>query len=217
MSSSRRESSKILKEYGKRLFEAHASYFNAEEQQSSSTPIFARSSRRIARRALVLCAVLILVMALAVVICSAFGIQLFNYRFDYRDGHIIITSLEAENGQHFYIPDYVVSGYTFDDVVESAEATRFYVFISEDGKSSYIVEEGFDNKTVIYADNDGYDESTIIYKEYELKVFKDKSSSFINVYLEKGGTFISIQGDLSIEQIYTIIDGLIVDDTYHPN
>lgn len=212
MSSSRREANKILKEYGKRLFEAHSSYFNAEEQQSSSIPVYARSSRRIVRRALLLCAVLILVMALAVGICSAFGIQLFNYRFDYRDGHVIITRLEAENGQHFYIPDYVVPGYTSDGVFESGSVTRFYVFTSEDGKSSYIVEEGFDNKTVIFADNDDYDENTIIYKEYELKVFKDKSSPFINVYLEKGGTFISIQGDLSIEQIYTIIDSLVVDN-----
>lgn len=212
MSSSIREANRILKEYGKRLFEAHADYFNSEEMHPSSAYIHAKPPRRIARRALILCAVLILVMALAVAVCSAFGIHLFNYRFDYRDGHIIITSIEEKSGNYFYVPNYTVPGYTSDGIVESGESTRFYSFISEDGKSSYLIEEGFDRNTILYVDNDGYDESTIIYQEYELKVFKDQSDSFINVYMEKDGTFISIQGSISLEEVYSIIDSLVVDN-----
>lgn len=211
MSSSRREANRILKEYGKKLFEAHADYFSSEEMHSSFSHVHAKPSRRIARRALILCAVLILVMALAVAVCSAFGIHLFNYKFDYRDGHIVITSIEEKNGNHFYYPNYTVPGYTPDGIVELGESTRFYSFTSEDGESSYVIEEGFDNKTVLYVDNDGYDESTIIYHEYELKVFMDQSDSFINVYLEKNGTFISIQGSISLEEVYSIIDSLVVD------
>lgn len=212
MPSSRREANRILREYGKRLFEAHANYFNSEAMYSSYAHVHAKSSRRIAKRALTLCAVLILIMALAVAVCSAFGIHLFNYKFDYRDGHIIITSTEEKSGNHFYVPNYTVPGYTSDGIVESGESTRFYSFTSEDSKSSYVIEEGFDRKTILYVDNDGYDESTIIYQEYELKVFKDQSDPFINVYLEKDGTFISIQGNISLEEVYSIIDSLVVDN-----
>lgn len=41
---------------------------------------------------------------------------------------------------------------------------------------------------------------------------KDQSDPFINVYLEKDGTFISIQGNISLEEVYSIIDSLVVDN-----
>jgi len=207
---SKRKANRILKEYGKRMFEAHSDYFKVEQNHSSFTPVHARCSRRTAKRALVLCAVLILVFAVAVAVCSALGVNLFNFRFDYRDGYIVITGNEEDSGQCFYTPEYVVPGYTLNDVVTLGDNNRFYEFTSEDGKSSYIIEEGISNNTIRYVDNEGYDESTVLYGDYELKVFQEQSGPNIIVYLEKNGTYISIHGDLSLDQVYSIIDNLRV-------
>jgi len=45
----------------------------------------------------------------------------------------------------------------------------------------------------------------------EAEVFVGAQSAE-NVYMEKDGTFISIQGSISLEEVYSIIDSLVVDN-----
>ena len=60
---------------------------------------------------------------------------------------------------------------------------------------------------------EGYDISKEIYGEYELIVFREQTSPLIVVYMEKNGTYIAITGQLSMEQIHSIIDSLVVDES----
>ena len=66
---------------------------------------------------------------------------------------------------------------------------------------------------ILGTDNEGYDISKEIYGEYELIVFREQTSPLIVVYMEKNGTYIAITGQLSMEEIHSIIDSLVVDDS----
>ena len=115
------EAEKILAEYGRRMFESHARYFDSNEIDNSEcvvtyTHVSPRSSKRILKRALILCATMILIMSLTVVVCSALGLQIFNYKFDFRDGYIVITNLDEENGSYYYKPEYIADNYLLLEV-----------------------------------------------------------------------------------------------------
>ena len=60
---------------------------------------------------------------------------------------------------------------------------------------------------------EGFDINKETYGEYELIVFRDQTSPLIVVYMEKNGTYIAITGQLSMEQIHSIIDSLVVDES----
>ena len=167
--------------------------------------------KRTAKRALILCAILILVMSLALAVCSALGLQIFNYKFDIKDGFIVITDLDDDDGNNFYRPEYIATGYAFKEVVPLGETTRYYIYENENNELEYTIEEGIDNDDVIYIDNDNYDVKKEVYSGYELIVYDDQTSPRIIVYLEKNGTYIAINGSLSMDEIHYIIDSFVVD------
>lgn len=77
------EKEKILSQYGQRMFDSHVRYFSDADNANKEytyAPMRVTSLRRSAKRALILCATLILAMSLAVVVCSALGLQIFNYK-----------------------------------------------------------------------------------------------------------------------------------------
>lgn len=214
------EANRILSEYGKRLYQFRSDYFNAEEKHdaiASFTTARIAPSRHLGKRAFILCAVLIIVMSLTVVICSALGIQIFNFRFDYKDGHIILTNRSELPGDNFYKPEYTANRYHFTESVNLGKSGIYYIYETENKKQSYIIEENLSAQDVHYVDNEGYEESSEIYGEYELRIFKDLFSPTVIVYLEKNGTYISINGDLTLKEMHNIIDSLVVDSDRSPN
>ena len=216
MTKEKAEAERILSEYGRRMFDSHARYFSSADEISQAetyVPVRSRSTRRIAKRALILCATMILIMSLAVVAASALGLQIFNYKFDIKDGFIVITSLDEENGTCFYRPEYVADHYSYSDTVNLNDSIVFYTYTNDDNGLEYTIEESISKDGIVYADNEGYDISKEIYGEYELIVFRDQTSPLIIVYMEKNGTFIAITGQLSMEEIHLIIDSLVVDDS----
>ena len=74
-------------------------------------------------------------------------------------------------------------------------------------------QQSISKDSIVYADNEGFDISKESYGEYELIVFRDQTSPLIVVYMEKNGTYIAITGQLSMEQIHSIIDSLVVDES----
>ena len=216
MTKEKAEAERILSEYGRRMFDSHARYFSSADEISQAetyVPVRSRSTRRIAKRALILCATMILIMSLAVVAASALGLQIFNYKFDIKDGFIVITSLDEENGSHFYRPEYIADHYSYSDTVNLNDSIVFYTYTNDDNGLEYTIEESISKDGIVYADNEGYDISKEIYGEYELIVFRDQTSPLIVVYMEKNGTYIAITGQLSMEEIHLIIDSLVVDDS----
>ena len=216
MSKETAEAERILTEYGRLMFDSHARYFSSDVdiiQAKAYAPIRARSTKHIGKRALILCATMILVMSLTVVVCSALGLQIFNYKFDIKDGFIVITSLDEENGTCFYRPEYIADHYSYSDTVNLNDSIVFYTYTNDDNGLEYTIEESISKDGIVYADNEGYDISKEIYGEYELIVFRDRTSPLIVVYMEKNGTYIAITGQLSMEEIHLIIDSLVVDDS----
>ena len=216
MSKETAEAERILTEYGRLMFDSHARYFSSDVdiiQAKAYAPIRARSTKHIGKRALILCAAMILVMSLTVVVCSALGLQIFNYKFDIKDGFIVITNLDEENGTCYYRPEYIADHYSYSDTVNLNDSIVFYTYTNDDNGLEYTIEESISKDGIVYADNEGYDISKEIYGEYELIVFRDQTSPLIVVYMEKNGTYIAITGQLSMEEIHLIIDSLVVDDS----
>ena len=216
MSKETSEAERILTEYGRLMFDSHARYFSSDVdiiQAKAYAPIRARSTKHIGKRALILCATMILVMSLTVVVCSALGLQIFNYKFDIKDGFIVITSLDEENGTCFYRPEYIAAHYSYSDTVNLNDSIVFYTYTNDDNGLEYTIEESISKDSIVYADNDGFDINKETYGEYELIVFRDQTSPLIVVYMEKNGTYIAITGQLSMEQIHSIIDSLVVDES----
>ena len=216
MSKETSEAERILTEYGRLMFDSHARYFSSDVdiiQAKAYAPIRARSTKHIGKRALILCATMILVMSLTVVVCSALGLQIFNYKFDIKDGFIVITNLDEENGTCYYRPEYIADHYSYSDTVNLNDSIVFYTYTNDDGGREYTIEESISKDSIVYADNEGFDISKESYGEYELIVFRDQTSPLIVVYMEKNGTYIAITGQLSMEQIHSIIDSLVVDES----
>ena len=216
MSKETAEAERILTEYGRLMFDSHARYFSSDVdviQAKAYAPVRARSTKHIGKRALILCAAMILVMSLTVVVCSALGLQIFNYKFDIKDGFIVITNLDEENGTCYYRPEYIADHYSYSDTVNLNDSIVFYTYTNDDNGLEYTIEESISKDGIVYADNEGYDISKEIYGEYELIVFRDRTSPLIVVYMEKNGTYIAITGQISMEEIHLIIDSLVVDDS----
>ena len=216
MSKETAEAERILTEYGRLMFDSHARYFSSDVdviQAKAYAPVRARSTKHIGKRALILCAAMILVMSLTVVVCSALGLQIFNYKFDIKDGFIVITNLDEENGTCYYRPEYIADHYSYSDTVNLNDSIVFYTYTNDDNGLEYTIEESISKDGIVYADNEGYDISKEIYGEYELIVFREQTSPLIVVYMEKNGTYIAITGQLSMEEIHLIIDSLVVDDS----
>ena len=216
MSKETAEAERILTEYGRLMFDSHARYFSSDVdviQAKAYAPVRARSTKHIGKRALILCAAMILVMSLTVVVCSALGLQIFNYKFDIKDGFIVITNLDEENGTCYYRPEYIADHYSYSDTVNLNDSIVFYTYTNDDNGLEYTIEESISKDGIVYADNEGYAISKEIYGEYELIVFRDQTSPLIVVYMEKNGTYIAITGQLSMEEIHLIIDSLVVDDS----
>lgn len=214
MSKEQVEANRILSEYGRRMYDSHVRYFSGGNTASSNNiymPARIKSMKRTAKRALILCAILILVMSLALAVCSALGLQIFNYKFDIKDGFIVITDLDVEDGNHFYRPEYIVPGYAFKEVVPLGDTTRYYIYENQNNELEYTIEEGTSKDVVRYIDNEGYDVHKEVYSGYELLVYDNQNSPRIIVYMEKNGTYIAINGPLSLEEIYSILDSFIVD------
>ena len=216
MSKETAEAERILTEYGRLMFDSHARYFSSDVdviQAKAYAPVRARSTNHIGKRALILCAAMILVMSLTVVVCSALGLQIFNYKFDIKDGFIVITNLDEENGTCYYRPEYIADHYSYSDTVNLNDSIVFYTYTNDDNGLEYTIKESISKDGIVYADNEGYDINKEIYGEYELIVFRDQTSPLIVVYMEKNGTYIAITGQLSMEEIHLIIDSLVVDDS----
>ena len=204
----------ILKEYGRRMYNSHVQYFGKNQSSTDNSaykPTRVKPSRFNVRRALILCATLILAMSLTAIVCSALGLQIFNYRFDFKNGFIVLTNLNDEKGSHFYKPKYIIDNYKLKEVIPLGEETRYYIYANEDAGLEYVIEESTSKDAIVYIDNDNYDVQKETYAGCELLVYRDRTNSRIIAYVEKDDTFMAISGFIELDDILLIIDSLTID------
>ena len=203
----------ILEDLGMEAYQSHVSFFSTNDACSTTKHVYTKASsfKQLAKRAMLVCAILILVMALTLIVCDALGLKLFNFSFNFKDGFMIVKSQDDENGKHFYKPQFIVEGYHFDTVHIQDKYTRFYIYSSDTDASYYTVDEGLNKDTIRYIDNEGYRKTEKTHGQYQLIIFQDDSSPKTKAYFEMDKTYICISGDLTIEQIKKIIDSLEID------
>ena len=200
---------KILKTYGKAMFDSHVTYMDDATNDTPLAPSPSVPRRRFSfRRVAIVCLVLILCFAMAMVVCDALGIQIFNFNFDQKKDHAVLTSKNTQDGEKYYKPSFIVKGYHLDDVIDTGSALRDYSYEKGDSNVYYTVSETTSTKTRLYIDTEGYDHEKIVHGEYDVRLYKDQHSPLVIAYLQKDNTYISIQGKLSEDDVFKIIDSL---------
>lgn len=213
MSNSKRKAEAILKELGMKAYQSHVSYFSINDNHSAPKYVYAKASsfRQLATRAMLVCAILVLIMASTLVVCDALGLSLFNFSFSFKNGFMIVKSKDKENGKHFYKPDYIAEGYHFDTAHIQDKYTRFYIYSSDKDDSYYTIDEGLSKDTIRFIDDEGYTKTEKTHGQYQLIIYESDSSPKLKVYFAKDKTYVCISGDLTIEQVQKIIDSLEID------
>ena len=203
----------ILEDLGMEAYQSHVSFFSTNDACSTTKHVYTKASsfKQLAKRAMLVCAILILVMALTLIVCDALGLKLFNFSFNFKDGFMIVKSQDDENGKHFYKPQFIVEGYHFDTVHIQDKYTRFYIYSSDKDDSYYTVDEGLSKDTIRFIDDEGYTNTEKTHGQYQLIIYESDSSPKLKVYFEKDKTYVCISGDLTIELAQKIIDSLKID------
>ena len=213
VSNTKQKAETILKKLGMKAYQSHVNYFSIKDNCSTSQYIYAKKSsfRQLAKRAILVCAILVLIMALTLVVCDALGLSLFNFSFSFKDGFMVVKSKDDESGKHFYKPEYIAEGYHFDTVHIQDKYTRFYIYSSDKDDSYYTVDEGLSKDTIRFIDDEGYTNTEKTHGQYQLIIYESDSSPKLKVYFEKDKTYVCISGDLTIELAQKIIDSLKID------
>ena len=213
VSNTKQKAETILKKIGMKAYQSHVNYFSTKDNCSTSQHSYAKKSsfRQLAKRAMLVCAILVLIMALTLVVCDALGLSLFNFSFSFKDGFMVVKSKDDESGKHFYKPEYIAEGYHFDTVHIQDKYTRFYIYSSDKDDSYYTVDEGLSKDTIRFIDDEGYTNTEKTHGQYQLIIYESDSSPKLKVYFEKDKTYVCISGDLTIELAQKIIDSLKID------
>ena len=214
MQKDKAKAEQILKEYGQRMYDSHVRYFDvnlSSADKSAYKTTRVKPPRFNVRRALILCATLILAMALTAIVCSAMGLEIFNYKIEFKNGFIVLTNLNEDVGSHFYKPKHIIKNYKFKEVISLGEETRYYTYVNEGANLEYIIEENTSKDGLIYIDNENCDVRKETYGGYDIQIHSDRSSPYIIAYFQKEDTFIAISGYIELDDILSIIDSLVID------
>lgn len=206
---SKRKAKKVLKQYGKAAYKERIRYVNSMIETAPSY-VGSISWRHMAKKGLIITAVLILSFALLVVSANALGIKLFNFSFFNKSDHVEIVGNENSeaakpNPVRFYEAGYVPEGYTFtsEDTFSDIGLNRVY----QNSKEEYLyIEQEASDGYISYLDNEDCTVTTeticgmetYIYDYGDLKVYMMQDEKVI----------IKITGALPAEEFEKIIYGL---------
>ena len=198
-----RQAHEILKAYGQRMYAAHVAYMNGDSR-ITSVKSRARARRTRVRKAAVLIAAIVLITGLTAVVCNALGINLFGFRFSFRDGFAVLTNQE-DSGKKFYEPNYIVSGFQPDDVLRDENRSIDYLYVDKKSGRHYTVSESTTKDLTLHIDTEDGDLEKVNYGIYEVYVHEYKKTGRCTVYLKKNKTTIIINGDISRKDAFAVI------------
>ena len=209
MKKSKRQSKRILKAYGKALRKSRVAYMTGIESTHETVNAFTYSRPRLhLRRVIIVVLIAIMMFSATIIVCDALGIHLFNFQIFNKIGHAILINQDKNDGQSFYRPKYVIRGYELDDVISPSDVMRTYSYKRKGENLYYTVDETVSKDTRIDVNTEDQEIEKLVYNEIEIRVFRDKKYGTITAYMLYDGTYISISGNLTKQQIFKIIDGL---------
>lgn len=208
----RKTTEMILKRFGEELFDSHVAYVDAAySMQNTISPNSFRFHKRIFRRVLYACVLIIILLAMTVTVCGALGINLFDFHFDQRPGHAFLIKDNDDNGRTFFRPDYIAKGYHFDKIEDLDVGTRIYAYVNEDGQR-YSIQEEQDPSTTIDINTEDNDVEEMIIGDTEVRLYYWRADSSRSAYFVKENTFCIVHGFISKREIVAIIESMRVDN-----
>jgi len=213
--SSRRKARKLLKAYGKELYNSRIEFMDSFTDKPTSFEEHI-DIKLIFKRCVTAAAALTLVFSMCAVTANALGISLFNMdrtihsdSDEYRIEEKAAANLQAkdDNGNLFYKPSYIPKGYEARDVVEMSSVSKMYIY--SDGEHFLTVDVSIAEASTISVDNERSTktEDVIDGKQVIIYDFVDEEDGAIYL-MQEGDMLITIKGVLSEEEFEKIIYGL---------
>ncbi|MEG1163614.1 MAG: DUF4367 domain-containing protein [Anaerovoracaceae bacterium] len=208
---SKREAKKILKLYAKKLYASRMDYVNSFEKNSPGF-VHRINYRLIMKRCIVTILILTLIFSMLVVGAGALGINLFGFSLLQEKTHTEVSGSKEPNRDNqqpvFYEPEFIPDSYILISIDDFANIDRTYVYKNDKENCLYINESIGENPNTSIDNNDCQIRKEVI-DEMEVYIYDYHAEDVDDIYfLEKQGTFISIQGRISDTTLKQIIHGL---------
>lgn len=207
--SSKRKAEKVMKLYGKEIIKQRAAY--ADSFSEEYVPGFRKIRyKRMFKRTVLVMLILIMTLSLIVVTANAVGIKIFNFSFFETTTHTeLINENEKsanDNTDSYYEPAVIPNNYSFItiDEIEGAEINYIY---ENDQSQNLVITESYNTDLTTMINNEKCKRSTEVIGDNEVEVYEYETRSSVYL-LQKGNTFIMIDGALSKTEFKEIIMGL---------
>jgi len=207
--SSKRKAKKVMKLYGKEIIKQRAAF--ADSFSEEYVPGFRKIRyKRMFKRIALTMLILIMTLSLIVATANAVGIKIFNFSFFETSTHteLINENEKTSNGNTdcYYKPTVIPDNYSFitTDEIEGAEINYIY---ENDKKQNLVITESYNTDLTTMIDNEKCKISTEVIGENEIKIYAYENGRSVYL-LQKGKTFIMIDGTLSETEFKEIITGL---------
>jgi len=214
---SKKEAKRILKAFGRAEGKARIEYIDSFLPEKTSY-IRSINYKHMLRRAAIVVVLMVMIMALA---ASAYAAVLhyLNYtKIEHKDNDEYVsvdgTSKQDDyyDGVTFFEPTYIPDEYTLQsDEYDEVFQERIWKYSGKNGKAIQITECSAD--VGFHVDNERSTVSTEIICDMEVLIysFDDRENgSFQECYCQKDGTLIMIAGNLNIDELRKVIEGLVM-------
>lgn len=205
----KRQAKKILKLYGKSEYQARIDYMKGFFPEEPSY-VGRIEWKHLGKRCLMIAFILTLTLAVAVVVASAFGVQLFGFNlFEYSDHTEISRDKEVviEGETRFYKPTYVPEGYELINTDEFFDESIDHVYEDKQGNYLYIEQSAADSLSANVNNEDCVRENKEV-DGMEILVYRYTDGSGSMWMFVKGKNYCDIYSILPDEEIEKIIKGL---------
>ena len=209
--SAKRQSKDILKAFGREVFDSHVRYVDSFQPLHEGTaPAKFRWRRQTLRRTAYVCILVALLFAMTLAVCSALGIQIFNFHFEQKPGHSFLIRNDDEDGQLFFQPGYTAKGYHLAEVQDLAPGTRIYSYVNDEGVYYSITEEQ-DADATIDINTEDCDTERIIIGDLEVRMYYWHADGSSSAYFLKDKTYFTLHGYLGRDEMISVIKSFAPD------
>lgn len=207
-----RDAKKVLKAYGKELFDSRVAYtekYTEEETVKVSRNVNGYIFKKWAMRSVSV----VLILFVCVISADALGIKLFNFSKDVNDDHDqYVSEQELSNGdgeiefhQFTYIPD----GYVLNRESERMVGIKEYFYNGPNGEDTLVIKESLAVNNTISIDNERCESKVVIIGEMETVVYDFFEEDAPDIYMiQDGDMVIIISTDAGLDEVKNIILGI---------
>ena len=204
------ETERLLRLYGKAQAQSHVRYVDGFVPREARLP---HERLRITfRRAVLVMLIAAMIFASVVIVCDAFGVHLFWFQKDQKNGHAFLKDQHHEDGAEYYVPSYTVNGY--HRIEDIPEENQILIMTWQRGSEDvyYTIMETTSRETTIDINTENLREEKEIIGDEEVLLYNEDDESVSTAYFQRNRTFIGITGPLPKEEMVKVIESMAVRD-----